>query len=397
MATRSKGTLVVTVLDREDRPSGARPASHRLRGRRRWPHVVVVLAVVVALAVSGCVVDALRMPGADSVAAKLAEWGRSHGFNGEVTWLEKELYLRNPPVIGGQPPGGIPTAAGTVPQTAASTALPAVPLPPLGGKEPLPGEGSWQTVVTVGGRPAVQVASLRPDGEHTSFVVGVLRMDPTLVRGELRPGTTDPGGSWHASSALTSGELHSVAAAFNGGFRLTDPSRPGYYSQGRTVSRLVDGEASLVLHVNGTADVGTWNREVRMAPDVASVRQNLVPLVDDGKLNPTCASGGPKEWGATIGQKAFIHRSGFGVTASGVEVYAAGPALSVCTLGSILQDAGVVRGMELDINPDWVSGAYFHPQPSGAPASFKLFPAEKVSAQHYLAPSSRDWFAWFTR
>ena len=62
----------------------------------------------------------------------------------------------------------------------------------------------------------------------------------------------------------------------------------------------------------------------------------------------------------------------------------AGPALSVCTLGRILQDAGVVRGMELDINPDWVSGAYFHPQPTGQPQSFKLFPDEKVSATALL-------------
>ena len=58
---------------------------------------------------------------------------------------------------------------------------------------------------------------------------------------------------------------------------------------------------------------------------------------------------------------------------------------------------GVVRGMELDINPDWVSGAYFHPRPGGPPQGFALFPDEKVSPQHYLTPSSRDWFAWFTR
>ena len=73
-------------------------------------------------------------------------------------------------------------------------------------RTPLPGEGSWHTVVTVRGRPAVQVAALRPDGQHTSFVVGVLRMDPALVRGELRPGTTDPGGTWRRRPSLTSGE-----------------------------------------------------------------------------------------------------------------------------------------------------------------------------------------------
>jgi hypothetical protein len=389
--------LVVTVLERDDPPRGPKPPSHRMPRRRRWLRVVLATVTVVALAVGGCVVDALRVPGTDSVAAKLAEWGRGHGFNSEVTWLEKESYLRNQPAIGGQPAGGIPPAAGTVPQVAGSTTLPSVPLAPLGGTSPLPGEGSWNTVVSVHGKPAVQVAALRPDGQHTSFVVGVLRMDPNLVRGELRPGTTDPGGAWHTSSALTSAETRNVAVVFNGGFRLTDPSHPGYYSQGRTVARLVDGEASLVMHANGVADVGSWNRDVRMAPDVVSVRQNLVPLVERGELNQTCATGGTKEWGTTIGQTAFIHRSGFGVTASGAEVYVAGPALSVCTLGRILQDAGVVRGMELDINPDWVSGAYFHPQPSGAPQGFRLFPDEKVSARHYLEPSSRDWFAWVTR
>jgi hypothetical protein len=356
-----------------------------------------VLAAAVSLVIGGVLIDALLVPGADSVAAKVAEWGRSHGFNTEITWLERQLYLHNQPRVGGLPPGGIPSAAGMVPQAAASTALPSVPLAPLSGGAPLPGEGAWQTVVVARGRPAVQVAALRPDNQHTSFVVGVMRMDPALIRGEMRPGTTDPGGSWRTSSALTTSDHRSIAAVFNGGFRLSDPSHPGYYDEGRTVKRLVDGEASLVLHANGTADVGTWNHEVRMAPDVVSVRQNLVPLVDGGELNPTCATGGTKEWGTTIGQAAFIHRSGFGVTANGVEVYAAGPALSVCTLGRILLDAGVVRGMELDINPDWVSGAYFHAQPSGAPECFRLFPSEKVSPRHYLGTSSRDWFAWFIR
>ncbi|MDT5324829.1 MAG: hypothetical protein QOF25_1981, partial [Mycobacterium sp.] len=57
----------------------------------------------------------------------------------------------------------------------------------------------------------------------------------------------------------------------------------------------------------------------------------------------------------------------------------------------------VVRGMELDINPAWVSGAYFHPRSSGSPTGYRLFPGEQVDPGHYLKPSSRDWFAWFTR
>jgi hypothetical protein len=120
-------------------------------------------------------------------------------------------------------------------------------------------------------------------------------------------------------------------------------------------------------------------------------------LVDGGQVNPTCATGGEKEWGSTIGQAAYVVRSGFGVTASGAEVYVGGPALSVCSLGKVLQDAGVVRGMELDINPDWVSGTYYLHANGGPARGNPLFPGEKVPPQHYFGPSSRDWFAWYLR
>ena len=134
-----------------------------------------------------------------------------------------------------------------------------------------------------------------------------------------------------------------------------------------------------------------------MGPDVASVRQNLVMLVDNGRVNPSCATGGTAQWGSTIGQKAYIDRSGFGITADGAEVYVGGPALSVCTLGNILRAAGVVRGMELDINPAWISGAYFRQLPGGGLRGYQLYPAQQVSGAHYVSPSSRDWFAWFAR
>jgi hypothetical protein len=368
---------------------------------RRCVNILASAAAVVIVVIAAVVVQALRVSGTDGVEAKLAEWGRDHGLSREVTLLERIQYDEDPPAVGGSPPGGIAVPAGAVIRALPSTALGPAPLAVLAPGARLPNEGMWQTVVTVHGGPAVQVAELRPDASHTSFVAGVMRMDPKLIRGELRPGTRDPGGNWKAATYLTTPELRTVAAVFNGGFRLNDPSHGGYYSDGRTVVPLLDGVGSLVLHADGMADVGTWNDEVRMDPTVESVRQNLVPLVDGGEVNPSCATGGQKEWGNTVGQAAFIQRSGFGVTASGVEVYVAGPALSVCSLGRIMADAGVVRGLELDINPAWVSGAYFPNtmgnQSSGTPKGFRLYPAERVDPQHYLRSSSRDWLAWFTR
>ncbi len=56
-------------------------------------------------------------------------------------------------------------------------------------------------------------------------------------------------------------------------------------------------------------------------------------------------------------------RSSVGVTADGALVYAAGPALSPTELADLLVRAGVVRGMELDINPSWPVFATYDPSP----------------------------------
>lgn len=396
----------------EDEPAVTPPpATEPDHPVRRWPRwlgrALLACVAVSAIVVGWSIAQALTAPGTDTTAARLAEWGRDHGLGGVITWLEKQQYEHNQPAVGGTPSGGIPRAGGAVsvaPSAGHAPGAPHIvtlaapePIEPLAGGPPLPGEGQWQTVVTVKGQPAVRVTALRPDSEHTSFVAGVLWMDPHLVRGQLQPGFHDPGGAWATPTSITPQLRSTVVAAFNGGFRLNGDSHGGYYSEDRMAVPLVDGAASLVLRKDGTATVGSWNHEVRMGPDVASVRQNLVMLVDNGLVNPTCQTGGTAEWGSTVGQAAYINRSAFGVTADGAEVYVAGPALSVCTLGKLLQAAGVVRGMELDINPAWVNGAYFHTSPSGPPVGFKLFPAEPVSPLHYLSPSSRDWFGWYAR
>ena len=366
---------------------------------RRVRRVVLVVLVLSLILLGWSIGGALTAPGTDSTAARLAEWGRDHGLGGAVTWLEQQQYALNQPKIGGVPAGGIPKVTGPIGQGGPAAGRGGLaqppPIPVLAGGAALPNEGQWQTVAVVKGQPAVRVAALRPDAQHTSYVAGVLWIDPGLVRGRLQPGFTDPGGQWQAQDEIVPSDWHSVLAAFNAGFRL-NASQGGYYSEGRTVVPLRDGAASLVIDDNGVATVGSWNQEVRMSPHVASVRQNLVMLVDNGQVNPTCGSGS-SVWGATIGNAAFIDRSAFGVTADGAEVYVGGPALSVCTLGRILQAAGAVRGMQLDINPDWVSGVYFHDQPGAPPQGFRLYPTQKVPPTRYLSPSSRDWFGWYAR
>jgi hypothetical protein len=148
-------------------------ANGRARGgARRCATGMLAVVAAVALVIGGVLVDAIRMPGSDGLTAKLAEWGRNHGMGAEVTWLEQLQYRYDQPVVGGLPAGGISTPAGTLDHTTASSVFPPDPLPAVAGGDRLPGEGIWHTVVSVKGRPAVQVAQLRPDQRHTSYLAG---------------------------------------------------------------------------------------------------------------------------------------------------------------------------------------------------------------------------------
>ena len=143
-------------------------------------------------------------------------------------------------------------------------------------------------------------------------------------------------------------------AAFNSAFRVKD-ARGGVYAFGHTRGRLVPGAASLVLDSRGRIDVGAWGQEISMTPSTQVVRQNLVLLVDGGLVAPGIGSNKDHRWGATLGNSYYVWRSGIGVTADGAAVYVAGDRLNALSLANLLQRAGAVRAMELDINRDWTS------------------------------------------
>jgi hypothetical protein len=167
---------------------------------------------------------------------------------------------------------------------------------------------------------------------------------------------------------------------------------------GRTVSPLVTGYASLVIYANGTATVGAWGTELHYTPDMVSIRQNLPLIVDGGRPVPGLTNNHFQRWGATLGNKAYVWRSGIGVTADGALVYAGGGDLSIATLADVLTRAGAVRAMELDINTDWVDYFYFDPparEAAGPANATKLLPGMVSSTKRYFEPSSRDFIAMF--
>ena len=400
---------------RPPRPAHRSSRLHRRRrprlARRLWRHRSVK-AVAAALLVLLCWVgfsvgQALTAPGNTGTSARLAEWARDHYLGPIVTLGEWISY--QPPKVGGKPqfsltaPSQAPSAPGAATKPRAGAAAnpvtadaPARLTSPAG--TPLPGEGQWRVLARVHGVPAIYGTYLRPDTVHTSYVAGIASMDPRLLTFQLRPGHEDPGpGNWGYAPYLPAGSRHGLLATFNGGFKL-NAAGGGFYLNGTAKGHLATGAASMVYYRDGKIAIGVWGRDVRMTSQVIGVRQNLRPIIDRGAVPASVDQNVQGQWGATLGGGYYVWRSGIGVTRDGRIVFAYGPALSVRTLAGLLQRAGAVEAMQLDINPTWMSYMYYKPAPSTAdPTPVNLLPTQQEPANRYYSINSRDFTAVFAR
>ncbi len=343
---------------------------------------------------------ALTAPGTDSTAARLAEWARFHGLGGVVSAMEQVQYQLDPPKVGGTLASAIPRDVATVvavpdPRPTRNHRVVPTPIPPQA-QPGLPNEGTWQTLVSLNGEPAIQAAFLRPDAQHTSYLVGVALLDQKLVRMVLHPGYQVPGGSgWSQPFEVPTAERDSLLATFNSGFTMVD-ANGGYWQDGKTAQPLRAGAASMVLYRDGHVDVVSWDGSPP-GPDVAAVRQNLRLLVDNGTIASDVDSTTVTTWGKTIGNATFVWRTALGIRADGSLVFVVGNSMSVRTLATIVRDAGAVRAMELDINKSWTNFmTYAHPS-AGVAVPTMLTPDAAPNPNRYLQPSTRDFVAVFPR
>jgi hypothetical protein len=298
-----------------------------------------------------------------------------------------------------------------------TTPRPSGPRPPLPAPTALvpfvargpAGAGTWHVAGRlVDGMPAVYETTLVPPG--AALRAGIAWMDTKLLSARLYSGSLSPGGLGYKFTApVLPDAAATLVAAFNGGFKMAD-AHGGYYTEGRLIYPLVTGDASAVIYASGAITIGAWGSDVSMTRSVVAVRQNLVPLVADGK--PTALAAGPdwQAWGNTCGADSCAAsvpgiehqwRSGLGVTADGALVYAVGPALDPLQLARLLVRAGVVRGMELDINPGWpVFAAYRPAEPNGlaAPANgIKLLSTHLGPATFFRQSYARDFITMSAR
>jgi hypothetical protein len=391
---------------------GPNPPSTWVRQHRK---MIIVIAAVGALLlpVGWSYVGAVTKPSNQSLGVRSVEWLKDNHLRWLVNDIENFWYNHHKPKKGGAPKvplagpthptdGKPPSALGWATTAPSLMHLPApLPIVPIV-HNPLPGEGEWHPLgQPVNGIPAMYSAYVRPDPVYTSVVTGVAWMDPMLTRAALYAGVQDPGGSaWRYHAPIALADRPDVLAAFNSGFRLKD-SNGGWYAEGKEVRPLRNGAATLVIHPDGTPAVGMWGRDFQMGPDVAYARQNLLLVVDGGQPVPGLDTDSLSKWGATLGNKVLVWRSGVGITANGALVYAGGNNLSASSLARVLAHAGAVRAMELDINSAWVAYFTFAPAPPGVPpgdlAVTKLSPDMRASTSKFFSAEARDFIAIFRR
>jgi hypothetical protein len=214
-------------------------------------------------------------------------------------------------------------------------------------------------------------------------------MPPGLVRAQVVPGTGDPMGSpWGGQVAPDQRPF--LVAGFNGGFKFGDFSG-GVLAFGQQYRSELPGVASFVVYADGTVDVGAWGSEIDPSRHIAAVRQNLGMLVDGGA--PTSAAGSPGAWGASVAGVATA-RSGVGIDGHGGLVWAGGR-VSPFDLASALVAGGAVRGMQLDINPDWVNFNRYDVGSDNVAHGVPVYGA--TGADRYLSPNGRDFIVVLIR
>jgi hypothetical protein len=392
-------------------PSQDAPPPRKVRFRRtrrffrrtsvRVVSAVVALFLVVVMFSAG---QAAFKNNGQGLSANLAEWARDHYLGPVVTFGEWISY--NPPPKGGKPSFSlaVPSGEAVSPSKPAKSKVKNAFVPDIPATvkslapSPIAGEGQWRVVEQVKGEPAILATFLR-DATFTSQVNGIASIDQRLVKFSLRPGTEDPGTTqaWGVPSYIPASQRTGLLATFNGGFKL-DSAGGGFYLNGIYHGTLVKGVASIVYYKNGTIKIGEWGRDFSMNSSIEGVRQNLKLLVDHGQVAANANSNVMSNWGATLGGGYYVWRSGIGITKDNRVVYVYGPALNAQDVGQLLQRAGAVEGMQMDINPAWMKFDYYQAKSNPSdPTPVPLLPTQQPSPYSYYTPSTRDFTAVYAR
>lgn len=370
-------------------------ARKRKPRRLRWIVLAFCLLMVVPTV---SYVRALLYPGNASFSVRTVEWVRDHGGGVIIDTIETWKYSHQQPPTTGVPVDTTTSTTVPVPKPGRpavhpkASRLPTVQLLP--GVTALAHEGVWSAArLSKSGVPQVWTSWFRADPGHLPVSAAAALLPRGTYDLHLMPGTREPivGMPSKNGYSIPNADRPALVASFNAGFKMKD-SHGGWWTPDHPAVPLVDGRASVVIRRDGSAQIGTWNHTVRMTKDVVAVRQNLDPVIVDGRIVDNLTVNANGRWGTVRSQFQYTWRSGLGTDAHGNLIYVAGNKLTLATLASAMHQAGIVQGMELDIHAAMVSFEIARPAGNGAVTGQRLLNSMASPTDRYLVDDQRDFF-----
>jgi hypothetical protein len=375
-------------------PTGEASGLRRRGRRRRVGLLAAVMVVVLLVPVVYSYATTMMQPSSLPLWPRSVEWLRAHHGNWLVDEVEHYYYSWKAPDKGGPQLTSLPSVGvGTAPRAQRRPVEQPPRIKPVFAHT-LPGEGVWRgSGPVVRGRPPVMLTTFRTEIAYPRIVAYVAWFDHTRTSMAWYPGRYEPPSApLRGPMSVPSDQRWRLLATFNGGFIFNDGGN-GSSINGRSYEPLKAGLATLIAYRDGRVDVKTWHGGPVAGSQVAFARQSLPLIVDHGRLNP--ALNDSSQWGFTLGNAVRVWRTGAGIDRHGNLIYAAADYQTVGTLARLLQRAGAVRAMELDINPEWPTLiTYTH---RGGLNPVKVVPNYQQPATRYLVPDDRDFFAVYQR
>jgi hypothetical protein len=337
-----------------------------------------------------------RLPSSLPIGVRSVEWLRQHHFNWLVDNVEHYYYSWNAPQKGGPGLTTLPSVGITTPHHHHKPKSYQPPNIKPVFRYALPGEGVWKpSGPNVNGGPPVLVTTFRTETAYPQILAYVAWFDHTRTASAYYPGRYEPPGSvpLRGPTEVPHSQRWRLLSTFNGGFIYADGLN-GDGLDGVTNEPMKPGNATVVAYKSGAVNIVSWRGGPNLRPNMAWARQSLPLIVENGHRNPALDLS--TDWGYTLGNAVRVWRTGLGIDKHGNLIYVAAPDQTVITLANILIHAGAVRGMELDINPEWytlITYRHKHGQIVPTQVAYNY----QQSSQRYLVPDDRDFFAIYRR
>jgi hypothetical protein len=257
---------------------------------------------------------------------------------------------------------------------------------------PIAGEGQWKAVDTVGDSSVVWTSTFHPLSNAPDVKVSAAVFDQDKLTAALFNGTTLPGGGpWQNADKVTAPARSALVFAFNGGF-LFKHIDGGYFTEGKEVKPLVADQATLGVRKDGRLVIGIYGKDMTNDGSWLSLRQNLPPMVVDGKNVMNDHPG--TYWGNDFHNVDLNFRTALCSRTDGKLMYLVMGMVRANTLADELARLNCKLGMELDINGHWPQFTWWGPTSRGKGGTL-LDPIKMWKPERYVTSSEKDFVAMF--